>query len=354
MKQAGLTAPAKTALARKITLSPPPLRWKILPGADLVAYELELLTDQQLPPALRLQLLPGEEGKILELTPPPQGRSLIQLDGAGPRQQDLGLFRILSILEAFQLAEERLLRPSFDYVSLDSIFLDQARLSLPILPVGPKQAIRLPAQQIYPEFWASWADFYQVQQELAELGRRLAGPGQYRHLQNLLREALSRSGYPSRGEQKNLSSFGQDPSYTEELPRLAGEDQVAELCFPPSARRPGQKKQRLALIVGQEFILGRDPAFADLCFHDPWLGRQHARILRQGGYFYLEDLASLNGTFVDGRRLLRHESLLLPDYCTLSLGKTRLTFQVLGSRTTWYQRDGLPHRPGPAQYRLGH
>lgn len=342
-------SPAFAARAR----SGPPC-WKILPGADLTAYELELLAGQHIPQALKLRLVQDGPDRLITVEPPLQGECLLRLDGRGKRQQDLGLFRILSILEVFQDAEERLLRPSFDYLSLDSIYLYKGKLTLPILPLGPGQALRLPAQQIYSEFWSAWAEFYQVQKELAELGRRLAGPGQYRKLAKLFQEALANSSYQAGRFRGTKPLRWQDPCSTQELACPPGEGSGAELFYLGPDDRPGPQKKRLALILGQEFILGRDPAFADLCFHDPWIGRQHARFIRESGYFYLEDLASLNGTFVDGRRLLRHENLLLPDRCDLRLGKTHLGFQVLGTQPTWYQRAGHPHHLSQAQYRPGH
>ncbi len=346
--------PQSTPSTASVHTRSSPLRWKILPGAELTAYELELLTGQQIPQALKLRLIQEGQDRLIELEPPLQGESLLRLDGRGKRRQDLGIFRILSILEAFQDAEERLLRPSFDYLSLDSIFLYKDKLTLPLLPLGPGQALRLPAQQIYPEFWSAWAEFYRVQKELAALGRRVAGPGQYKKLARLFQEALTSFSYQRASLQASRPLRWQDPASTQEVTCPPGEGVGAELFYLGPDYQPGPKKKRLALILGQEFILGRDPAFADLCFRDPWMGRQHARFIRQSGYFYLEDLASLNGTFVDGRRLLRHENLLLPDSCELRLGKTRLGFQVLGTSPTWCQRAGHPRHPSQAQYRLGH
>lgn len=334
----------------------PPHRWKILPGVQLASYELELLADQQIPQALRVRLVEVGQDRYLDLEPPPQAISLLELDGRGRRQQDLGLFRLLRILEAFQDAEERLLRPNFDYLSLDSIYLRQDQLYLPILPLGPGQAIRLVDRERggYLDFWSAWGAFYGVQTALGELGRKLAGPGQYKKLKRLFQEALQRSTYRAGSLGRPRKTPWKDPSTTQELACPPGESLAAELYYLGPDYRPGFQKKRLALILGQEFVIGRDPAFADLCFHDPWMGRQQARFLRQAGYFYLEDLASLNGTFVDGRRLLRHESLLLPDCCELRLGKTRLGFQVLGSQATWSQRAGHRHPRGQGQYRLDH
>ncbi len=52
----------------------------------------------------------------------------------------------------------------------------------------------------------------------------------------------------------------------------------------------------------EDFDIGRGPANA-LHFRDPWLSRAHARIRWQGGRHCLEDLASRNGTYLNGSPL---------------------------------------------------
>ena len=57
-----------------------------------------------------------------------------------------------------------------------------------------------------------------------------------------------------------------------------------------------------------EMIIGRD-ASSDLVIDAPGVSRQHARIVRQGDGYYIEDLKSSNGTFVNGKRLERYTEL---------------------------------------------
>src|ERR1700739_1633907 len=52
----------------------------------------------------------------------------------------------------------------------------------------------------------------------------------------------------------------------------------------------------------EAFILGRDPQ-CDQPLDDPLVSWHHARITRSGNTIYVEDLSSLNGTFVDGVRV---------------------------------------------------
>ena len=57
-----------------------------------------------------------------------------------------------------------------------------------------------------------------------------------------------------------------------------------------------------------EMIIGRDTS-SDLVIDAPGVSRRHARIVRQGDGYFIEDLESSNGTFLNGKRLERYEEL---------------------------------------------
>jgi len=50
------------------------------------------------------------------------------------------------------------------------------------------------------------------------------------------------------------------------------------------------------------FTVGRDPG-NDIILRDPKVSRHHAEIVFDRGFFVLHDLASANGTFVNGKRI---------------------------------------------------
>jgi pSer/pThr/pTyr-binding forkhead associated (FHA) protein len=50
------------------------------------------------------------------------------------------------------------------------------------------------------------------------------------------------------------------------------------------------------------FTLGRDPG-NDIVLRDPKVSRHHAEIVFERGFFVLHDLASANGTYVNGKRV---------------------------------------------------
>jgi FHA domain len=118
-----------------------------------------------------------------------------------------------------------------------------------------------------------------------------------------------------------------------------------------SARRAAEVAAHAKLVihrgraVGKEFPLCEDESHigrwdadggifpdVDLDSDDPEakVSRRHARITRRGGQYYIEDLGSTNGTFVNrGRRLLPGDRQPLHDGDEVIVGKTFLKFQVL-------------------------
>jgi pSer/pThr/pTyr-binding forkhead associated (FHA) protein len=91
-------------------------------------------------------------------------------------------------------------------------------------------------------------------------------------------------------------------------------------------------------ITGIETNIGRWDADSgifpdvDLDEDDPEakISRRHARIINHNGQYFIEDLGSTNGTFVNrGRRLLPGKRHMLQNGDEIIVGKTFLKFQVL-------------------------
>ena len=77
----------------------------------------------------------------------------------------------------------------------------------------------------------------------------------------------------------------------------------------------------LELPVG-DFVVGRSTE-CQLSLDDPLVSRKHAVIVQRDGGFFVNDQGSLNGTFVNRKRV---ESAQLEDGDELQIGKYRLTF----------------------------
>jgi pSer/pThr/pTyr-binding forkhead associated (FHA) protein len=73
---------------------------------------------------------------------------------------------------------------------------------------------------------------------------------------------------------------------------------------------------------GERTTIGRSPD-CEIFLDDVTVSRKHAVLVRRNGAFFVEDLGSLNGTFLNRRRI---ESGELEDGDELQIGKYRLTF----------------------------
>lgn len=94
--------------------------------------------------------------------------------------------------------------------------------------------------------------------------------------------------------------------------------------FPKLVVRHGPNKDHEYVLTMNTSIVGREP-INDVVFADPEISRRHARIVAQAGSYYIEDLGSTNGTFVNGRRI--HAVTRLSDNDIVDLGESiRVTF----------------------------
>jgi hypothetical protein len=73
---------------------------------------------------------------------------------------------------------------------------------------------------------------------------------------------------------------------------------------------------------GERTLIGRSPE-CDVFLDDVTVSRKHAELVRDGETFTITDLGSLNGTFVNRKRI---ESTELEDDDEVQIGKYRLTF----------------------------
>jgi hypothetical protein len=73
---------------------------------------------------------------------------------------------------------------------------------------------------------------------------------------------------------------------------------------------------------GDRMTVGRRPE-SDIFLDDVTVSRDHALIVRRGTDYYLDDCGSLNGTYVNRRRIDSHR---LTDGDELQIGKYKLAF----------------------------
>jgi pSer/pThr/pTyr-binding forkhead associated (FHA) protein len=117
-----------------------------------------------------------------------------------------------------------------------------------------------------------------------------------------------------------------DDLLAKNIPVLSDEEAIAVAALPSNSallishRGPGSGSR---FLLDQDLtIAGRHPE-ADIFLDDVTVSRKHVQISRKRLAFSLEDLGSMNGTYVDGNRV---DTIDLTDGAEVLIGKFRLTF----------------------------
>jgi hypothetical protein len=76
--------------------------------------------------------------------------------------------------------------------------------------------------------------------------------------------------------------------------------------------------------VGDGATFGRSEG-ADIQVDDPFASSAHARIFDRGGFMYLEDMGSTNGTYLNGRQVKTAERLKMAD--TIRIGDSEYRYE---------------------------
>src|SRR5262249_59278814 len=79
----------------------------------------------------------------------------------------------------------------------------------------------------------------------------------------------------------------------------------------------GPNEGRHFTCAAETTTIGRQPD-CGVCLESPAVSRHHARIIRDGGLYFVEDLGSSNGTFLNGERI--QERHPLTDNDTIQIG----------------------------------
>ena len=111
---------------------------------------------------------------------------------------------------------------------------------------------------------------------------------------------------------------------------------------------------------GEEFTLGQSATLGrvgenEITLPDREVSRHHARITRSGKQYHIEDLGSLNGTFVNGGRLEPNQPQMLSSGSEIRLGPTaRLLFTEVGATVpaTEAIREMLINAPAKASGKM--
>ena len=96
-------------------------------------------------------------------------------------------------------------------------------------------------------------------------------------------------------------------------------------------------------VIGPEFVIGREPA-CHLVLDQDLVSRRHARLAERGDGLVIEDLGSMNGVFVNERRI--REPTLLAHGDTIAIGTE--TLEVVD--VLLVPRAAKPTRPQPTKF----
>ncbi|MHB1453302.1 MAG: FHA domain-containing protein [Saccharofermentanales bacterium] len=91
---------------------------------------------------------------------------------------------------------------------------------------------------------------------------------------------------------------------------------IAMICSGMPGTAEDNSGQKMYILV-DDFLIGRDRTRVDFRIDSISIGRVHARIIRRHNSFFMEDLDSINGTYIDKRKLKKNSEYLLPDKCRI-------------------------------------
>ena len=125
---------------------------------------------------------------------------------------------------------------------------------------------------------------------------------------------------PARDPQSTTATYVIDDQTGELKPVDVG-DVAAESGALVIRSGGGRVGQSFAL-QGDRMMIGRSPD-AEIFLDDVTVSREHAVLVRRSGAWFLDDAGSLNGTYVNRRRIDSHR---LEDGDELQVGKYKLTY----------------------------
>jgi len=122
------------------------------------------------------------------------------------------------------------------------------------------------------------------------------------------------------GQETTLSFTREEAEAAERLPDVLEDMGIKGPAL--VVRSGGGRAGETFHLEGERTTIGRSPD-CDIFLDDVTVSRRHAVLIQRDGRFVIEDLGSLNGTFVNRRRT---DSVELEDDDELQIGKYRLTF----------------------------
>ena len=127
-------------------------------------------------------------------------------------------------------------------------------------------------------------------------------------------------GAEERSEDATTATYVIDETTGELRPVDVGD--VAAAAGALVIRSGGNRTGQSFPLQGERMVIGRSPE-AEVFLDDVTVSRDHAVLVRRSGAWFLDDSGSLNGTYVNRRRIESHK---LEEGDELQIGKYKLTY----------------------------
>lgn len=149
------------------------------------------------------------------------------------------------------------------------------------------------------------------------------GPSLVEELMTLTQNHAAAQGYQFSGAL--VIRLREDTALSEGMIRVDSENARGEVSWTPVLDLDGTRHP----IVKSRTIIGRGSE-ADITVDDPGISRIHVEVLWDGTRAQVNDLASTNGSKLNGQPVT---TALLPPGSVISIGRSRIVFQVLAQST---------------------
>ncbi len=82
-------------------------------------------------------------------------------------------------------------------------------------------------------------------------------------------------------------------------------------------------------LQGREILIGKQKSLVDMVIQDDTVSRIHARIVRKNGSYFISDMGSKNGTFVDGQAVVGREEVMLTEGARVRFSGCSYTYHAM-------------------------
>mgnify|MGYP002510519829 CR=1 FL=1 len=121
----------------------------------------------------------------------------------------------------------------------------------------------------------------------------------------------------------------EDTVLLKNIPEESGDTVLLNKLERSYCLEPMEKQRECILLTDYPFWIGKEKFETGYSFVDSVISRKHAKIWREGNEYFLVDTGSLNGTTVEGKRLMPHECRCISPGDVIGFAEIYYTFTCL-------------------------